>query len=151
MKITVSFIRTLFRRAELLFWNLGHPYAQTQKPNLKFENPTTEEMEMTSCSIEPNAPAVVLCKLDDVNYGVSDGSFCIIYDIKKRIKILKSEGKNYATPGNGAGRPGVAGLIIDPEYDGVGLGAQGSRRSPRSPAPHCCPPRSCRARSSPRR
>ncbi len=70
--------------------------AQTQKPNLKFGNPTTEEMEMTSCSIEPNAPAVVLCKLDDVNYGVSDGSFCIIYDIKKRIKILKSEGKNYA-------------------------------------------------------
>ena len=70
--------------------------AQTQKPNLKFGNPTTEEMEMTSCSIEPNASAVVLCKLDDVNYGVRDGSFCIIYEVKERIKILKSEGKDYA-------------------------------------------------------
>ena len=56
--------------------------AQTQKPNLKFGNPTTEEMEMTSCSIEPNAPAVVLCKLDDVNYGVRDGGFCVVYEIK---------------------------------------------------------------------
>ena len=57
--------------------------AQTQQnPNLDFGNPTTEEMKMTSCSVEPNAPAVVLCKLDNVNYEIRDNDFCVVYDIK---------------------------------------------------------------------
>ena len=70
--------------------------AQTQNTNLNFGNPTTEEMNMTSCSLEPNASAVVLCRLDDVNYEIRDGGFCVVYEIKERIKILKPEGKDYA-------------------------------------------------------
>ena len=71
-------------------------FCNAQNTNLEFGNPTTEEMNMTSCSVEPNAPAVVLCALNNLDYGVRDGHFCIIYEIKKRIKILKAEGKDYA-------------------------------------------------------
>lgn len=81
----------------VLWFNNLSILAQTQQnPNLDFGNPTTEEMKMTSCSVEPNAPAVVLCKLDNVNYEIRDNDFCVVYDIKERIKILKPEGKDYA-------------------------------------------------------
>ena len=72
----------------VLWFNNLSILAQTQQnPNLDFGNPTTEEMKMTSCSVEPNAPAVVLCKLDNVNYEIRDNDFCVVYDIKERIKI----------------------------------------------------------------
>ena len=71
-------------------------FCNAQNTNLEFGNPTTEEMNMTSCSVEPNAPAVVLCALDNVDYGVMGTHFCLIYDRKRRIKILTAEGKSNA-------------------------------------------------------
>ena len=42
-------------------------FCNAQNTNLEFGNPTIEEMNMTSCSVEPNAPAVVLCALNNSN------------------------------------------------------------------------------------
>lgn len=90
--------------------------------NLKFGKPSKEEWELTSCTEDPDAPAVVLCKNLSVNYslsssfstysneseldyeGASLGKTDLItnegttmtYNVKMRTKILKEEGKNYA-------------------------------------------------------
>ena len=107
--------------------------AQTQNTNLNFGNPTTEEMNMTSCSLEPNASAVVLCRLDDVNYEIRDGGFCVVYEIKERIKILKPEGKDYANVSisyvdfQGNLMTSRQGRYVDEIYHSAGEGGYGHR------------------------
>ncbi|MBR2150088.1 MAG: DUF3857 domain-containing protein [Prevotella sp.] len=64
--------------------------------NLKFGKPTDEEMQMTVYEQDPEAEAVVLCQLTNVNYTMDMMDFLVDYEVKTRIKILKEEGKEYA-------------------------------------------------------
>ena len=49
----------------LLFWPACMMVAQ-DKVNMKFGKPTKAEMQMTAYEAEPDADAVVLCRLTDV-------------------------------------------------------------------------------------
>lgn len=64
--------------------------------NLKFGKPTKEEMQMTVYEAEPDAEAVVLCRLTDVEYTVQTTSFLVDYREKCRIKVLKPSGARFA-------------------------------------------------------
>lgn len=70
--------------------------AQELKENLKFGKPTKEEMELVKYESEPDAEAIVLCRLRDEYYHFADGDFEKIVDHKVRIKVLKQEGTDYA-------------------------------------------------------
>ena len=73
--------------------------AQTLEPNLKWGKPTDAELNMTSYAPDPDAEAVVLCSETQLRYDLTSGSFKLKRSIKKRIKVLKEEGKSKA---NGA-------------------------------------------------
>ena len=64
--------------------------------NLKFGKPTKEEMQMTVYEAEPEAEAVVLCRLTDVVYTVQTTSYLVDYNEKWRIKVLKPNGARFA-------------------------------------------------------
>lgn len=76
----------------LLSWSSSMMTADTVVPNLKFGKPTDEEMRMTTYDKDPEAKAVVLCSLCDVEYNFAGSDFKIIYRVQKRIKVLKPEG-----------------------------------------------------------
>ena len=67
-----------------------------QNVNMKFGKPTKEEMEMTVYSPDPDAEAVVLCRLTDVEYTVQTSGFLVDYREKCRIKVLKPGGTRFA-------------------------------------------------------
>ena len=64
--------------------------------NMKFGKPTKEELSMTTYEADPQAIAVVLCRLTDVEYTVQTSSFLVDYHEKCRIKVLKATGDKYA-------------------------------------------------------
>ena len=64
--------------------------------NTKFGKPTKEELTMTTYAAEPDAEAVVLCRLTDVEYSFQTDGYLVDYHEKIRIKILKPEGAKYA-------------------------------------------------------
>ena len=51
---------------------------------------------MTTYAAEPDAEAVVLCRLTDVEYSFQTDGYLVDYHEKIRIKILKPEGAKYA-------------------------------------------------------
>ena len=64
--------------------------------NMKFGKPTKEELQMTVYEPEPDAEAVVLCRLTDVEYTVQMTSYLVDYHEKVRIKVLKPGGARFA-------------------------------------------------------
>ena len=64
--------------------------------NMKFGKPTKEEMQMTVYEADPDAEAVVLCRLTDVEYTVQTASYLVDYREKCRIKVLKPNGARFA-------------------------------------------------------
>ena len=73
-------------------------YAAAQNPvNMKFGKPTTEEMQMTVYTLDPDADAVMLCRLTDVNYTVQQNGYLVDYHERIRIKVLKPEGVRFAS------------------------------------------------------
>ena len=74
-------------------------WAQTLAPNLKWGKPTDEELKMTSYAPDPEAEAVVLCSETQLRYDLTSGSFKLKRSTKKRIKVLKEEGKDKANGG----------------------------------------------------
>lgn len=70
--------------------------AQTSEPNLKWGKPTDEELNMIEYVANKEAKAVVLCHLTSVNYTMDLYNYLVDYQVKKRIKILKDEGKDCA-------------------------------------------------------
>ena len=68
-----------------------------QEVNMKFGKPTKEEMSMTEYAPEPDADAVVLCRLTNVEYTVQTNGYLVDYREKFRIKVLKPEGSRFAT------------------------------------------------------
>ena len=71
-------------------------WSQQTEPNLKWGKPTDEELKMESYAPDPEAAAVVLCHLTDVNYSLFGSDFKVFYRIKSRVKVLKAEGKDVA-------------------------------------------------------
>jgi hypothetical protein len=80
----------------LLAFCVLNALAQTSEPNLKWGKPTDEELNMTEYAADKDAKAVVLCHLTSVNYTMDLYNYLVDYQVKKRIKILKDEGKEYA-------------------------------------------------------
>ena len=74
-------------------------WAQTMEPNLKWGKPTDDELKMTSYAPDPEAEAVVLCSETQLRYDLTSGSFKLKRSTKKRIKVLKEEGKDKANGG----------------------------------------------------
>ena len=64
--------------------------------NMKFGKPTKEELQMTTYEADPEADAVVLCRLTDVEYIIQENGYLVDYREKCRIKVLKPEGTRYA-------------------------------------------------------
>ena len=79
----------------LLFWPAFMMVAQ-DKVNMKFGKPTKAEMQMTTYEAEPDAEAVVLCRLTDVEYSIQQTGYLVDYREKVRIKVLKPSGVRYA-------------------------------------------------------
>lgn len=70
--------------------------ANIHAQNMKFGKPTDEEMKMTVYEQDPDAAAVVLCQLTNVDYTIDNDNYLVDYVVKTRIKVLKDEGKEYA-------------------------------------------------------
>ena len=85
----------IFHLFILLFWPVYCAMAQ-DNVNMKFGKPTKEEMQMTTYAADPDAEAVVLCRLTDVEYTVQTSSFLADYHEKVRIKVLKPSGARFA-------------------------------------------------------
>ena len=85
--------RTLFHLI-LLAW--AGTTALAQDVNMKFGKPTKEELQMTTYEADPEADAVVLCRLTDVEYIVQESGYLTDYKEKFRIKVLKPGGTRYA-------------------------------------------------------
>lgn len=64
--------------------------------NMKFGKPTKEELTMTTYETDPQADAVVLCRLTDVEYTIQSITYLIDYHEKVRIKVLKPDGARFA-------------------------------------------------------
>ena len=64
--------------------------------NMKFGKPTKQEMQMTTYDAEPDADAVVLCRLTDVEYTIQQTGYLVDYREKVRIKVLKPDGARFA-------------------------------------------------------
>ena len=79
----------------LLVWPFTTVTAQNDV-NMKFGKPTKEEMEMTAYEAQPDAEAVVLCRLTDVEYTIQSTSYLADYHEKCRIKVLKPGGARFA-------------------------------------------------------
>lgn len=79
-----------------LFLTTGLTMSAQQNVNMKFGKPTKEEMEMTTYAPDPDAEAVVLCRLSDVEYTVQTNSYLVDYHEKCRIKVLKPRGARFA-------------------------------------------------------
>lgn len=81
-----------------LFMLLAFPFATASAAdvNMKWGKPTQEEMQMTVYDAEPDAEAVVLCRLTEVEYTVQTNSYLVDYREKMRIKVLKPSGTRFA-------------------------------------------------------
>ena len=77
---------------------LAFPFATASAAdvNMKWGKPTQEEMQMTVYDAEPDAEAVVLCRLTEVEYTVQTNSYLVDYREKMRIKVLKPSGTRFA-------------------------------------------------------
>ncbi len=89
MKLKVFILVTAFAA-------LWHSAAAQEQVNMKFGKPTKEEMQMTVYEPEPEAEAVVLCRLTDVEYTVQSVGFLVDYSEKVRIKVLQDGGERFA-------------------------------------------------------
>ena len=88
--------RNLLQLLVLLLWPACMMMAQNNI-NMKFGKPTKEEMQMTVYDADPNAEAVVLCRLTDVEYTIQQTGYLVDYREKVRIKVLKPSGARFAT------------------------------------------------------
>ena len=79
----------------LMFWPACMVMAQ-DKVNMKFGKPTKAEMQMATYEADPNADAVVLCRLTDVEYSIQQTGYLVDYREKFRIKVLKPDGARFA-------------------------------------------------------
>lgn len=103
----------------LLVWPVYSAMAQ-DNVNMKFGKPTKEEMQMTVYAADPDAEAVVLCRLTDVEYTVQNIGFLADYREKCRIKVLKASGARFAK----VVVPYKVALSVDNNISGLKLNAK---------------------------
>ena len=89
MKCTLTILFLLF------FFNL-HISGHTIEPTLKFGKPSDDELKMTVYEPDTTATAIVLYDIGKSNYRYTNNEFVLITQRSVKIKILKSEGKQYA-------------------------------------------------------
>lgn len=68
----------------------------TIEPNLKWGKPTDQELSMTVYEEDKEAPAVELFSQVDVFYVYVNGNLRVNNNVKRRLKVLKPEGKRVA-------------------------------------------------------
>ena len=69
---------------------------EAQPKKIFWPEPSKSDLEMTSYPDEPDAPAVVLWKQADVYFDDWREEMRLIYNFRKRIKILTTDGAKYA-------------------------------------------------------
>ena len=79
----------------VFFFNL-HISGHTIEPTLKFGKPSDNELKMTVYEPDTTATAIVLYDIGKSNYRYTNNEFVLITQRSVKIKILKSEGKQYA-------------------------------------------------------
>ena len=79
----------------VFFFNL-HISGHTIEPTLKFGKPSDNELKMTVYEPDTTATAIVLYDIGKSNYRYINNEFVLITQRSVKIKILKSEGKQYA-------------------------------------------------------
>ena len=89
MKLKIFFL------SALIAWPFMMAMAEGEV-NMKFGKPTKEELQMTTYEADPEADAVVLCRLTDVEYIIQENGYLVDYREKCRIKVLKPAGTQYA-------------------------------------------------------
>ncbi len=67
-----------------------------QPKKIIWSEPSKSDLEMTSYQEEPDAPAVILWKQADVYFDDWREEMRLVYDLRKRIKILNTDGTKYA-------------------------------------------------------
>lgn len=75
---------------------IQHVMAQELEPNLKWGKPTQEELTMTTYAPDADADVVELYRLTDVYYAFMGDGFHVYYRVKRRLKVLKPDGKRVA-------------------------------------------------------
>lgn len=89
------------RKIFLLLLVLGCYFHTTlifaQKPEDRFGNVTTADLEMKSCSIDTAASAVVLFDIGETSFIQNESTLDVLYKRALRIKILKKAGIEYST------------------------------------------------------
>ena len=88
--------QTLLSLFVLLVFSAPSAMAQGEV-NMKFGKPAKEELQMTVYAPEPDAEAVVLCRLTDVSYTIQSSGYLVDYREKVRIKVLRPTGVRHAT------------------------------------------------------
>lgn len=85
------------RILQLVFWCTTTVALWAQENvNMKFGKPTKAELEMTTYEADPQADAVVLCRLTNVEFTIQQNGYLVDYYEKIRIKVLKPDGTRYA-------------------------------------------------------
>ncbi len=80
MKIRLLFVLALFY------------FKGESQTNIKYQSPTDQDINYSSCDFEPNADAVILKETASLTIKNESAYF----DIKRRIKILTDKGKEEA-------------------------------------------------------
>lgn len=91
--------------------------AQPPLKGIKMGKPTKEELTMTTYEADKDAVALVLLNKKDVYYDVNARGLVTFWEVKRRVKVLKEEGKeaanyyfDYYCPESGGDAPSVSGL-----------------------------------------
>jgi hypothetical protein len=79
-----------------LFFNLSSLFTQSKNP-YKYGKIEKEELEMQVYPADSSAVALILFHDGFTDYSYVNKKFVVITEVKKRIKILKQEGLEYAT------------------------------------------------------
>ncbi|MCQ2162808.1 MAG: DUF3857 domain-containing protein [Bacteroidales bacterium] len=66
--------------------------AQTDKSSFKFGKPTQEELQLTSCALDPDADQVILFEYYDYAIETSNSGLLQKRTITRRVKVLKESG-----------------------------------------------------------
>lgn len=93
----ITMKNTLFTTFLFLFVNgLFAQEVSVPEPSMKFGKPSDEEISMTTYTPDTTASAVVLCKKLEVYYTFAAQDFQVNYEYETKIKVLKSDGTDYA-------------------------------------------------------
>ncbi len=81
----------------LLWLVSGSLFAQTSPDRFRFGKVDKEDLELESCSFDPEADAMILGEKADLHFVyVNEVGFKYVYEYQVRIKVLNPDGLDYA-------------------------------------------------------